>query len=147
MSLSSKQTKIRRKTWRHEQFLNFISNSSLWGKNISKLVRNNNNKKTLFPYLQNRQKSEEKREEASKLLTSTSASYASELERLRQAVSDGKTRIDILNHQLTQMERERSLVEVDNKNLKRRLEVVVQDDVKLKEEVCLKCFVYELMLG
>ena len=50
-------------------------------------------------------------------------------------MSDGKTRIDILNHQLTQMERERSLVEVDNKNLKRRLEVVVQDDVKLKEEV------------
>ena len=85
--------------------------------------------------LLSRQEAEEKRGESSAALTSVTQAHEAEIARLRQALADGKTRIDILNHQLTQTERERSLVECDTKTLQRRVTALTQENVALKEEV------------
>lgn len=63
------------------------------------------------------------------------ASHDEEVEHLGRQVAELTTRVDILNHQLNQMDKERSLVELDNKNMKRRLQIYQEDNCQLKEEV------------
>ena len=87
------------------------------------------------PFLFYRQKLESKREDLTGLLQTTKESYESELRQLRSLSSEQDTRVDILNHQLTQMEKERTLVEVDSKNVKRRMGYLEEENTKLKEEV------------
>ena len=82
-----------------------------------------------------RLRADEKRAECVAQLTSQTQAHDAEATHLRHAVGDGKTRIDVLNHQMTQMERERSLVECDNKALQRRLAAVQHESIALKEEV------------
>ena len=86
-----------------------------------------------------RLRADEKRAECVTQLTSQTQAHDAESTHLRQAVGDGKTRIDVLNHQMTQMERERSLVECDNKALQRRLAAVQHESIALKEEVRRHC--------
>ena len=60
---------------------------------------------------------------------------SSEIERLKTCISDYRVRIETLNHHLTQTERERSMLEIDVKNLNRKDELLAEDSCKLKEEV------------
>ena len=50
-------------------------------------------------------------------------------------VSDYRTSVDTLNHQLTQTDKDRSLLDLDMKATKRREQSALQDNCKLKEEV------------
>ena len=83
----------------------------------------------------NRQKAEKKRDELTKLLRTIQESHEDELNHLASLLAEQKTRVDILNHQLNQMEKERSMVEVDNKTFKRRHGILEDDTYKLKTEV------------
>ena len=68
-------------------------------------------------------------------LTSLTEARSAEALGVSRRVQDLKTRVDILNHQLTQAESERSQVEVDNKLLARKLDECERCLAALKDKV------------
>ena len=54
---------------------------------------------------------------------------------MKKSVNEYRVRGETLNHQLTQTDRERSLLELDVKNWRRKEEMYMEENIKLKEEV------------
>ena len=86
-------------------------------------------------YCVSRLSAEKALSEARDELTSEAHARSSEAVAAARRIDDLKTRVDVLNHQLTQAEGERSQVDVDNKRLKRRLEDAERDLASARDKV------------
>ena len=89
----------------------------------------------ILTLVSSRQKLEEKNNELKRMIARLEKNVAKENQRFQQSSSDFRTRIDTLNHQLTQMDKERSLLDLDMKTTRRREDHAAREICKLKEEV------------